>query len=297
MFPVVGPKGILRRRAGRACPAIAILVLAVFLQSDPVAGQPFDPAALSGEGPWEVSGYNELPIVEEFADATIFFPWDAPEPVGGIAIAPGFAENQSHIWWWGARLASHGYAVILIDTNDPREPPEDRATALMAGLRTLQMENGRPDGPLFGRLDPERLAVAGHSMGGGGALLAAQLFPDRLRAAVPFAPWLPNPEFPDLTVPTLIIAGEADRVAGVAAHAWPHFQAIPESTPKVYLEVADGDHFISDTNRGADLDMLGSYVVAWLGLYLDGDERYRDLIYGDRPDVDRGRFSRYVENP
>ena len=40
--------------------------------------------------------------------------------------------------------------------------------------------------------------------------------------------------------------------------------------------------------------MLGKYALAWLKLYVDGDERYRDIIYGSIPAQDRQQFSRYT---
>ena len=68
-------------------------------------------------------------------------------PIGGVAIAPGFTEEQRHIDWWGPRLASHGYAVLILDTNEPRDRPDVRADALIAAVGVLKAENnggGRP---------------------------------------------------------------------------------------------------------------------------------------------------------
>ena len=43
--------------------------------------------------------------------------------------------------------------------------------------------------------------------------------------------------------------------------------------------------------------MIGRYGIAWLKLYLDDDERYRDFIYGGQAELDREKFSCYVINP
>jgi triacylglycerol lipase len=126
------------------------------------------------------------------------------------------------------------------------------------------------------------MAVMGHSMGGGGALLAAHEHSDQIRASIPFTPWEPDSSLDGITVPTLVLAGEADDIAEVAEHAWRHFTLIPDATPKVYLEVAGGDHYIADTTRGLDLATMGRYALAWLKLHVDGDERYRDFMYGER---------------
>jgi len=245
----------------------------------------------------EVRRYADFPPVAEFARATIYYPATAPAPIGGVAISPGFTEQQRHIDWWGPRLASHGYAVLTLDNNDRREPPDVRAQALLAGVELLRAEGQREGSPLFGRIDPEKMAVMGHSMGGGGALLAANQAGNRIRAAIPFTPWEPTTSLAGITAPTLILAGADDTVAEVAEHAWRHFGLIPASTPKVYLEVAGGDHYIADTTRGNDLATVGRYALAWLKLYVDRDERYRGAIYGPLPPSDAAKFSRYLAEP
>ena len=253
-------------------------------------------ASLSVDGPYPIRTYSSLPDVPEFGDATIYYPLDTTGPIGAVAIAPGFTERQRHINWWGPRLASHGYAVLVLDTNEPRDSPALRADALIAAVRVLKAENSRPGGPLNGRIDVNKMAIMGHSMGGGGTLIAANAHSDEIQAAIPFTPWQPEGVFDQITVPTLVIAGAADRIAPVAAHGWPHYQSIPFTTTRVFLEVAGGDHFIA--NSGADdRAMLGRYAIAWLRLYLDGDERYREFIFGDAQKVDAGKLSRYIANP
>jgi triacylglycerol lipase len=262
-----------------------------------VASAAVDAASLGGDGPFDVRTYTDFPDVPEFGSATIYYPANAPAPVGGVAIAPGFTEEQRHISWWGPRLASHGYAVLVLDTNDRRERPDARADALIAGVTLLRAEGGRRESPLFGRVDPVKMAVMGHSMGGGGALLAANEHSDLIRAAIPFTPWEPETDLGGIAAPTLVLAGSADGIAEVEEHAWRHFGMIPETTPKVYLEVAGGDHYIADTTRGTDLATVGRYALAWLRLYVDRDERYRSLIYGTLPSADAAKFSRYVTSP
>jgi dienelactone hydrolase len=253
-------------------------------------------ASLSADGGYAVLTYTDFPDVPEFGAGTIYYPVDAPGTVGGVAVAPGWTEMQRHIEWWGPRLASHGYAVLILDTNDRGDSPSLRADALMAAVAILSGENGRRGSPLFGKVDGGKMAIMGHSMGGGGVLLAANEHSDQLRAAIPLTPWEPGADLSGVKVPTLVMAGSVDRIAGVDNHAWRHFNLIPESTTKVYMEVDGGDHYIADTTRGTDLPTVGRYAIAWLRLYMDGDERYRELIYGER-EMDAGKFSRYVTSP
>lgn len=280
--------------------ATLVVVVASCLTAAPAVSQGRAPtiASLSRDGVYEVSTYTDFPDVPEFAGGTIYYPLATPAPIGGVAISPGHTELQRHINWWGPRLASHGFAVLVLDTNQPRvDQPEDRAEALIAAVRILKAENDRARSPLRGRIDAGKMAVLGHSMGGGGTLIAANEHGDEVQAAIPFTPWQPDGDFSRITVPTLVMAGLTDRVAEVVDHAWPHFLSIPESTTRVYMEVADEGHNIADTTRGLDLAMIGRYGIAWLKLYLDGDERYWGFIYGAEAKSDRDRFSRYVTHP
>ncbi len=264
---------------------------------DQPSGPAPDRSSLSGNGPYQIRAYQSAPVPEQYASATIYYPLDKPSAMGGVAIAPGYTERQRHINWWGGRLASHGFAVLVLDTNDPEAPPEQRAAALTAAVDTLRAENDRRESPLFERLDPQRMAVMGHSMGGGGALLAADRNNDALAAALALTPWQPDGSFAGIAVPTLIIAGENDRIAPVAEHAWPHFQSLPAGTPRAYLEVASGDHFIGNNRAEYLHPLMSRYAVAWLKRHVDGDQRYHPFIHGEPVNRDSSRFSRLVTEP
>ena len=278
---------------------LAILLVSCATDGPGVSqGPPPTIASLSGDGAYRIMTYTDFPDAPEFGDATVYYPVDTPGPIGGVAISPGWTERQRHISWWGPRLASHGYAVLILDTNDARrDQPEERAEALIAAVRILRGENDRAGSPLRGRIDAGKMAIMGHSMGGGGTLIAANNYPDEIQAAIPFTSWQPDGDFDRITAPTLVMAGSADRVAAVADHAWPHYQSIPESTAKVFMEIDGGSHYIGDTTRGTDLATIGRYGIAWLKLYLDGDERYESFIYGAEAEADRDKFSRYLISP
>lgn len=283
-------------------PSLAALLLALgcVLSLNAAAQQAPTRESLAGPGPYQVSYYTQLPDVPEYGAATLYFPANKGTTFGGVAIAPGFTEQQENIEWWGRHLASHGFAVLTLDTNTLRDNPALRADALMAAVEVMRGENSRSGSPLINKFDLERMAVMGHSMGGGGALLAAHAHSDRLKAAIPFTPWLPDADFSAVGVPTLLIAGEIDRIATVADHAWPHFESLPDNIPKLYLEIKGGNHFIANSvtdnaglNPNMDVhDLLGSMAVAWLKLFMDGDEAYRDIVFGDLPPADLERVSR-----
>lgn len=257
--------------------------------------------ALGRPGPYQVAYYSQLPSAEEYSAATLYFPANRGDQFGGVVIAPGFIESQENIEWWGRHLASYGYAAITLDTNNLRDNPQLRADALMAAINVLRGEGVREGSPIRNKIIPDRMAVMGHSMGGGGTLLAANAHSDQLKAAIPFTPWQPEGDFSDVAVPTLVFAGEIDRIARVADHAWPHYQSLPESIPRMYVEIAGGNHFVANSvteNEGLrpniDVhDLVGGLGVAWLKLFMDGDESYRELIFGGLTEADQARLSRW----
>lgn len=288
---------------------LAVKVLAslflLFLAAAQISAQVPDREALGRPGRYQVAYYSQLPPVPEFKAATLYFPANKGDDFGAVVVAPGFIEQQENIAWWGNHLASHGWAVLVIDTNEPRDNPALRAEALMAGVRLLRGENSRMGSTLRGKIYEDRMAIMGHSMGGGGTLLAANEFSDELKAAIPFTPWLPDADFSSVTVPTLLIAGEIDRIAAVDEHARPHYESLSNATPRMYLEIKGGNHFIANSltenaglNPNIDVhDLVGSMAVAWLKLFLDGEEAYRELLFGEMPASDRDRLSNweYVE--
>ncbi len=278
-----------------------VILLLLAIASTPIGAQGPDLETLGRPGPYQVAWFTQLPPRDEFSAATLYFPANKGLDFGGVVIAPGFLEQQENISWWGNHLASHGFAVLTLDTNELRDDPALRAEALMAGVALLRGENTRQGSGLRGKILGDRMAVMGHSMGGGGTLLAANAHSAELKAAIPFTSWLPDADFSAVTVPTLVIAGEIDRIAPVADHAWPHYQSLNAAQPRMYLEIGGGNHFIANSETdnarlqpNVDVhDLLGGVAVAWLKLFLDGEEEHRALLFGGLPNDIQGRLSRF----
>ena len=277
-----------------------LALILIFSLSVSVAAQEISRESLGSPGPYQVAYYSSYPAVPEFSAATIYFPANKGEDFAGVAISPGFVESQENMSWWGNHLASHGFAVLTLDTNELRDNPSLRADALMAAIEVLRNEGERMGGTLRGKILNDRMAIMGHSMGGGGTLIAANAHSAELKAAIPFTPWQPDGNFSAISIPTLVIAGENDRIAPAADHALPHFESLSEDIPKMYFEIKGGNHFIANTDTGdgrlapnIDVhDLVGGMSVAWLKLFVDGDEEYRELVFGEMPARDRERLSK-----
>ncbi|MCX2729544.1 dienelactone hydrolase family protein [Saccharopolyspora sp. NFXS83] len=203
--------------------------------------------------------------VSDFGGGTIYYPTDTSEGTfGAVAISPGYTGTQSSMSWYGPRLASQGFVVFTIDTLSRYDQPDARARQLLAALDHLTTESGAAD-----RIDPNRLGVMGHSMGGGGSLQAALDNPD-LRAAIPLTPWNTVKDWSAVQTPTLIIGAEDDTVASVRTHAEPFYESLPEDPDKAYLELAGAGHLAPNT----DNTTIAKSSIAWLKRFVDEDTRY-----------------------
>jgi predicted dienelactone hydrolase len=209
--------------------------------------------------------------VSGFGGGVIYYPTDTSQGTfGAIAISPGYTARWSSLSWLGPRIASHGFVVIGIETNSIYDQPASRGRQLLAALDYLVADSSAT---IRSSIDASRLAVAGHSMGGGGTLEAADDRPS-LQAAVPLAPWNTTKNWSGVRVPTMIIGGESDTVAPVATHSEPFYNSIPASSEKAYLELNNASHFFPQTTNTT----MAKSMVAWLKRFVDDDVRYEQFL-------------------
>ena len=151
--------------------------------------------------------------VSGFGGGTVYYPTDQSQGTfGAVVVAPGYTARQSSMAWLGPRIASQGFVVFTIDTITVYDQPASRGDQLLAAADYLTQRSA-----VAGRIDATRVAVVGHSMGGGGTLEAAKDRPS-LKAAIPLTPWNIDKTWPEVTTPTLVIgARERHRRAGRVA--------------------------------------------------------------------------------
>ncbi len=240
------------------------------------------------EALYEVRTYEPAVDVDEFASATIFYPLTlsfAP-PSGAAILVPGYTATQEMYDWWGPALASLGVVVMIIDTNDPRDTFQPRKDAHIAAVEFLKTEIGNGDSPINGKVDTNKLAIMGHSLGGGAALAAAQELGSEIKAVIPLMPYCCelgesfSGDYSGLTVPTLIFASSEDTVAPPTGHARALYDSIANSTNKAYVEFAEGTHNLP-TNGGTELANQARFAFAWLKLQMDGNAAYASNFSGE----------------
>ncbi|MFC3687213.1 alpha/beta hydrolase family protein [Aquipuribacter hungaricus] len=204
-----------------------------------------------------------------FGGGTIYYPTSTSAGTfGGVVIAPGYTAAQSSIAWLGPRLASQGFVVFTIDTSSRYDQPASRGRQLQAAADYLTGSS-----TVRTRVDGSRLAVMGHSMGGGGTLEAVKANP-RFQAAIPLTPWNTDKTWPEVTVPTLIIGAQNDSVASVGAHSVPFFTSIPGTTDKAYVELRGASHYAPNSANTT----IARSSIAWLKRFVDDDLRYSQFL-------------------
>lgn len=208
-------------------------------------------------------------VVTGFGGGTIYYPTSMAEGTfGAVAVAPGYTASQSSMAWLGPRLASQGFVVFTIDTNTTSDQPASRGDQLLRALDYLTTRS-----VVSSRIDADRLAVMGHSMGGGGSLEAAKDRPS-LQAAIPLTPWNLDKTWPEVSTPTLVVGAQNDSIASVTTHAEPFYQSLPGTTDKAYLELRGASHFAPNT----DNTTIAKYSISWLKRFVDDDLRYDQFL-------------------
>ncbi|MGB2566963.1 alpha/beta hydrolase family protein [Micromonospora citrea] len=231
---------------------------------------PTDSSIEAAEGPFATARTSvSRASVSGFGGGDIYYPTDTSSGTfGAVVIAPGFTASKSSMAWIAPRIASQGFVVFNIDTITRSDQPASRGRQLLAAADYLT-ENSS----VRTRVDANRVAVMGHSMGGGGALEAANSRPS-LQAAIPLTPWNLTKTWGQVAVPTMIVGAENDSVASVRTHSEPFYNSLPAAPGKAYVELNRASHFAPNISNTT----IAKMSIAWLKLFVDDDTRYQQFV-------------------
>ncbi len=230
---------------------------------------PTEQSVTAPRGHFDTATTSVSSLVSGFGGGTIYYPTDTSQGTfGGVVVAPGYTAGQSSMSWYGHRFASQGFVVFTIDTNTRYDQPNSRGRQLEAALDYLADSSSVSD-----RVDSDRMAVMGHSMGGGGTLAAVDSRPE-LRAAIPLTPWHTQKNWSSVQTPTLVVGAQNDVTASVRSHAIPMYESLPSSLDRAYLELRGASHFAPNVSNTT----IAKYGISWLKRFVDDDERYEQFL-------------------
>lgn len=259
--------------------AVSALALSLGAQAQQTGADPTTAILEAPAGPLAVSNVK-VATPSGFGSGTVYYPTTGKGPYGLVSVTPGFVEGEWAINWLGPLLASHGFVVVTIGTTTILDAPTSRAKQMMAALKQVTALSATKTSPFAGKVDPSRLAVMGHSMGGGGSLDAARDNPN-LKAAIPLAPWETTKDYSKITVPTLIVSCDSDVIAPVADHANKFYDSLTPTLTKALVEMKGAGHFCTNgTAIPATRTLVGKYSISWLKRFVDGDTRYSPFLCG-----------------
>jgi triacylglycerol lipase len=262
----------IRKKCAFAFALVAFATLSQ-AQTNPFEKGPAPTAAsIAADGPFAVSSFT-VARGNGFGGATVYVPTAAGQ-YALVAFCPGFTATKSSIAVMGRRLATHGFVVATIDTNSTSDQPPSRGTQLLAALNTIGALN---NATINGKVDRNRRAVTGHSMGGGGTLFASRT-DSTLKGGVPLAPWSSTKSFPTIVVPQAIIGGSADSIASVSSHSRPFYNSITQ-TEKLLAVISGASHTFPQANPANQPS--SKYQIAWIKRFADNDTRYNQFLVTD----------------
>jgi dienelactone hydrolase len=204
-----------------------------------------------------------------FNGGTVYYPTDTSLGTwGAVAIVPGytalFADEEA---WMGPWLSSFGFVVIGVETNSRTDYDVARGTQLLAALDYLTGQS-----PVRGRVDPNRLSVIGHSMGGGGVISATERRPS-LKAAVALAPFSPSQNLSTEHVPMMVMGGQNDTVV-TPSYLDGLYATMPAATQSDFIQLAGADHLFPTHSNTTEMRLL----IPWLKTFVDDDTRYTQFL-------------------
>lgn len=239
-----------------------------------------------------------------------------------LVFSHGNGGIRSQSTFWCDHMASHGYVIMSCDHtgNSAVTVVDGKAVVFQAGAtiaaakdrpldavflidRMFKMAGEGADSRFNGRVDLERIGMAGHSFGGFTSAAVIDVDP-RVDAIIPMTPvW---PKRVNFTTPVMILLATEDDTIGLAGNNLVRRRFAESRGPHYMIDLIRGGHFtFTDiwqfdpeygdgvgkgkkiTTPGEDVEYLdlptafeiaNSYSVAFFGVYVKGQEGYREYL-------------------
>jgi len=210
-----------------------------------------------------------------------------------VVFLQGFTNLASEYTRAGDYIAARGYVVVINDTGNLN--PDLQAADGTALFSAVASENASTNGFFKGALDPKRVGLAGHSMGGGTTVRILASNPGYL-AGVPLAPWdlkllfnrdYPKTYSPNVKVALTIVNGQGDTTVNWSqGKAFYDLATAYKQLKTMYVFNNDGGHsnvagtVISNTKDQAVFDRSMSVLVGFMDAYVKSNTSGLENVLG-----------------
>lgn len=249
-------------------------------------GNTNDPAS---DGPYSVCQYT-LGWDAGYQSARVTYPCDLGDgPFSATTLTGGLTNIKEQMTWLSEHLTSHGFIVITMTPTNIFGNVDQWRRAHVAGYERLLDEDRNFFSPIYNQVNTDAINLMGFSLGGGGAVLAADELGDDVASVVGLAPvigGLFTPSLRDIEADTLLISGALDLTANPLAVAGV-YDSLPSDIDSALVFVGASTH-LDLINIGFNHRRYRNYVTAWLEVYLNEDDDFETYISG--PDYFRRVF-------
>ncbi len=217
------------------------------------------------------------------------------KPLPAIIIEPGFFSSTTQLDDVQNRLASHGFLVIgvnntshfnLITTNlDPYK------LALLETVQYVLQSTIESSHSLYEKVDTSAIGIMGHSMGGGGVIMACDsvtaTFNKYIKTAIAMNPY-GKCSGSNISIPMMLFSSDLDSTVnpfmsdGAASpeNVYFSFNSMKSGKAKLFANFKSMDHNgVVDTTlllaTSGNASLFLPTIVAWFKTYLLADKNYQ----------------------
>lgn len=198
----------------------------------------------------------------------LYVPTDVAGRLPTVVVMPGLTGTRDTVRYIATDLASHGFAVMLMDSFSIADTDLVRTNAMRRALRWLVDSS-----PVRTRVDAGRIGTWGFSYGAAAALNnAATSRSPSVRATVAVFPRATLSIYPRVSAPALVLAGENDLIAPPPLHARIAYNVA--RGVKAYGQLDKAQHLDPTTDDGA----VSSLTVSWFKTHLGVNTEYTQFL-------------------
>ena len=216
-----------------------------------------------------------------------------------VIVIHGWGGTKEQMQPTAKLLASHGMLVLVYTAMDQNQPFQ-WLDGLIAAYTLLEGENRRPDSKIHNRVDLQKVALLGHSMGAAGVLHAAAMkWPNglqgKIKTVVSMMPYHGTTNaFTDAVAggkdklgcdisatpnATLIISGEVDNT-NEPIGGYEFYQTLTKNK-RVFFSLKGTSHldWMKESGIGSKYYPVAMPIItAWMLTYLCGESQYESYF-------------------